>query len=371
MLRIVIPLARPFLGEEEAAAVREVLRSGRLVQGPTGVDLENRIASWCGRRNAVAVSSGTSALLLALESLGIGQGDAVLCPDLTWPSPAHAVIRCGAEPVLADVDAEQWNATPETLRAALTPETRAAIVIDQFGNPALAAEITEALRGVTVIVDAACSLGSFVNDTPCGKLGAIACMSFHPRKVITTGEGGMCLTDDALAERLRMLRNHGVDRTGLDFERASGNLRMSEPQAAIGVVQMSRLEEMVGERRALGARYLQLLSGLSGLGFQREAEGCMCNYQTFGVVLPPGLDGSGRDRVIEALREQGVQAGRLSYALHRLRSLRPAARQAEKAGRSLEVSDAIAARGLALPLYVGMTGAEQEQVARALKKVLS
>jgi perosamine synthetase len=372
MLRGVIPLARPFLGDEEAAAVREVLRSGTMVQGPRATELEARIGKWCCRKHAVALSSGTSALYLAVEALGIGPGDHVLCPDLTWPSPAHAVIRHGALPVLADVDPDEWNATPEAFCSARTAETRAAIVIDQFGNPARADEVAKALPGVAIIADAACSLGSFVADTPCGAMGAVACMSFHPRKVITTGEGGMCLTDDdELAARLRMLRNHGVDRTGVDFEQASGNFRMSEPAAAIGMAQMSRLEAMVEERRQLGARYLELLSGLPGLGFQREPAGCRSNYQTFGVVLPAELSGRKRDGVIQALRENGVEAGRLSFALHRLGSLGPAARQAESAGRSLEVSDAIAQRGLALPLYVSMTAAEQEQVARALKKVLS
>ncbi len=367
-----IPLARPYLAEEEAAAVREVLGTGLLVNGPKAAELEALVASECQRRHAVALSSGTSALCLALESLGIGSGNQVLCPDLTWPSPAHAVIRSGAEPVLVDVDSEEWNATVEACRSALTPETRAAIVIDQFGNPARAREIVEALPGIPVIVDAACSLGSFVGDTPCGALGVIACMSFHPRKVITTGEGGMCLTDDpALDARLRMLRNHGVDRTGVDFEQASGNYRMSEPAAAIGLVQMSRLRAMVQERRQLGARYLELLSGLSDLGFQREADGGRGNYQTFGVLLPEELSGTKRDGVVQALREQGVEAGRLSYALHRLGSLRTAALQAERSGRSLRVSEAIADRGLALPLYVSMTEAEQEQVARALKTVLS
>jgi perosamine synthetase len=372
MLWRVIPLARPLLGEEEAAAVQEVLRSGTLVQGPRGRQLEARIAGWCSRAHAVALSSGTSALYLALRSLGIGPGDRVLCPDLTWPSPAHAVICCGAEPVLVDVDPKEWNATPETFRSALGPGMRAAIAIDQFGNPARAREIAQALPGVAIIVDAACSLGSFAGDTPCGMMGAIACLSFHPRKVITTGEGGMCLTDDAaLADRLRMLRNHGADGTGLDFEQASGNFRMSEPAAAIGLAQMARLQAMVQERRRLAARYLGLLSGLSGLGFQRQAPGCRSNYQTFGLLLPTGFSGPGRDGVIEALREQGVEAGRLSFALHRLKSLRATARQAEQAGRSLEVSETIAERGLALPLYAGMTPEEQEEVARALATVLS
>ena len=367
-----IPLARPFLGEEEAAAVREVLRTGTLVQGPRAAELESLVASFCQRRHAVALCSGTSALSLALETLGIGPGDQVLCPDLTWPSPAHAVMRRGAEPVLVDVDFDEWNATAETFRAALTLQTRAAIVIDQFGNPARVREIAESLPGVAVIVDAACSLGSFVGDIPCGALGVIACTSFHPRKIITTGEGGICLTDDPkLDERLRMLRNHGVDRTGVDFEQASGNFRMSELAAAIGVVQMSRLRIMVEERRQLGARYLELLSGLSSLGFQREADGCRSNYQTFGVLLPDRLAGAKRDSVVRALREQGVEAGRLSYALHRLGSLRSAARETERSGRSLGVSAAVADRGLALPLFVGMTAAEQEQVARALLNLIS
>jgi perosamine synthetase len=366
----VIPLARPLLGPEETAAVDGVLRSGMLVQGPRVSEFEELVAKRCCRAHAVALSSGTAALQLALDALGIGPGDRVLCPDLSWPSPAHAILDRGAEPLLADIDRREWNVTPETLLAAKTGDTGAAIVIDQFGNPARTREIAEAMPDVNLIVDAACSLGSTMDNgaTPCGALGVISCFSFHPRKLVTTGEGGMCLTDDdELAFRIRSLRNHGQDAPG-SFLRASGNFRMTDIAAAIGTVQMSRLTGMVEARRELARRYREALSHLA---LQECAPGAHSNYQTFGLLLPEGTTAGKRDAVVAGLRERGVGSGLLSYALHRQTSLSDAARAAEAAGRALSVSSAVADRGLALPLFPGLGEAEQERIIDTLSDVIS
>ncbi|HEX2678710.1 MAG TPA: aminotransferase class I/II-fold pyridoxal phosphate-dependent enzyme, partial [Polyangiales bacterium] len=249
-----IPLSRPCLGAAESEAVAAVLATGRLVQGEQVARFQSLVAAHTGRKHALAVSSGTAALRIALETLGVGRGDHVLVPDLTWPSPAHVVVELGATPVLVDVDLRSWNVTAQAMAAARAQagSVRAAIAIDQFGNPCPAREIAAALPGVPLIVDAACSLGSRLDaSTACGALGVIACLSFHPRKVLTTGEGGMCLTDDdALAATLAQLRNHGQVSPGV-FARASGNHRMSEIAAAIGSVQMKRLDGIVSGRRAL------------------------------------------------------------------------------------------------------------------------
>jgi perosamine synthetase len=360
----VIPLSRSVLDDAEARAVAATLATGRLVQGEQVARFQALVAAYTGRRHALAVSSGTAALQLALEALGIGRGDAVLVPDLTWPSPAHAVLGVGATPVLVDVDAAEWNAGPEGLRVARRPDVRAAIVIDQFGNPARVAEIAAALPGVPLIVDAACSLGSHVGALACGSQGVIACHSFHPRKVLTTGEGGMCLTDDdALAQRLTELRNHGQSTPGV-FARASGNHRMSEVAAAIGVVQMGRLDTMVAERQAIATRYRDALTDLSP---QRAPEGARRNEQTFGVLLPEGVV---RDTLIAQLRTEGVETGRLSYALHTLPQLRSAAEDAEREGRRFPHATALAERGLALPLYPGLREDAQAKVIAALRRVL-
>lgn len=365
-----IPLTRPLLGEEEERATLAVLRSGMLVQGARVLEFEAKVAAHSGRAHAIAVSNGTTALELALIALGVGPGDRVLCPDLSWPSPAHAILARGAEPVLVDVDLHEWNAGPKQLAAALDQRPKAAIVIDQFGNPARVPEIAAALPGVPLIVDAACSLGSRLGPSPCGALGAIACVSFHPRKVITTGEGGMCLTDDAaLADALRELRNHGQSAPGR-FGRASGNYRLAEVAAAIGSVQMDRLGEIVSARTRLAARYREAFAGLP-VAPQCAAEGAEPNHQTMGLLLPAGRSAVDRDRFVEELGRRGVQAGLLSYAGHLLPQLAAYATAARAAGRALENSAAIATRGFAIPLYPRLPDADQVHVIEAVRAVLA
>jgi perosamine synthetase len=362
-----IPLTRPVLGDEETAAVSEVLRSGMLVQGTWVEQFETLVAEHCGREYGVAVSSGTAALYLALQALGIGRGDEVLCPDLTWPSPAHVILQLGAEPVLVDVDPEEWNVTPDRLKAARTPKTRAAIAIDQFGNPVRAREIAAALPDIPLVVDAACSLGSTIDNRPCGGFGNISCISFHPRKVVTTGEGGICLTDNSeLADLIRALRNHGQTSAGV-FARASGNYRLTNIAASIGIVQMSRLKELVEARQSLARRYL---SALPQLSFQSCPENARANYQTFGFLLPEGSSSERRDQLVAALIEQGVQSGVLSYALHRLPPLERSARVAKEARRCFPASSALADRGVALPLYPRMSHADQDRVIEVVSNLL-
>jgi perosamine synthetase len=356
----VIPLSRSKLGSEETSAVARVLEGGRLVQGERVAAFERAVAARVGRAHAIAVSNGTSALRLALEAIGIARGDEVLVPDLTWPSPGHAVIELGATPRLVDVGAHEWNVTPDALARARTERTRAAIAVDQFGCPARTRAIAAAVPGLPLIVDAACSLGSHDGERACGAAGVIATLSFHPRKVVTTGEGGMCLTDDpALAARLCELRNHGQAGPG-DFRRASGNHRMTELAAAIGLVQLERLDDMLRERRALAARYQGALAALSP---QRLPEGASGNHQTFGVLLPDRVQ---RDVVIAALRERGIEAGRLSYALHTLPQF-----AAYGGGESYPVATMLAERGLALPLWAGLAEADQAKVIDAVQSVLA
>ena len=360
-----IPLSRSLLGPEEASALADVLNGGRLVQGGRVAQFEALVAGRIGRKHAIAVANGTAALELALQALDVRAGADVLVPDLTWPSPGHAVISVGARPVLVDVDAREWNARGDAMLAARTPLTAAAIVIDQFGCPSRVAEVERALPELPLIVDAACSLGSHDGELACGRRGLIACLSFHPRKVVTTGEGGMCLTDDdAIAERLRVLRNHGQLTPGV-FRRAAGNERRSELAAAIGAVQVGRLPGMLRERQLLAARYARALAACAP---QELPEGARGNHQTFGVVLPPHI---ARDEALAALRARGVEAGKLSYALHSLPQFGASAEQARAAGRSFPNATRLAEQGIALPLYVGLTEAEQTHVIESLRHVLA
>jgi len=361
----VIPLSRSLLGSEEAAAVSDVLNSGRLVLGPHVLAFERAVAEFVGRKHAVAVSSGTSALQLALAAVGVQAGAEVVVPDLTWPSPGHAVLTQGAQPVLIDVDAETWNLSVESVRAGLSDRTRAIIAIDQFGCPAPSRDIAQAFPDIPLIVDAACSLGSHDGEQACAARGDVACLSFHPRKLATTGEGGMCLTDDdALAAQLRELRNHGQAAPGV-FARAAGNQRLGEMAAAIGCVQLSRLPDMLTERRRLAARYR---SQLTDLTVQRWPTAALGNDQTFGVVLPEHTD---RDAVIAALRERGIESGRLSYALHTLPQFSEAVSRAHARCLTFPHAERLAQRGLALPLWVGLSDMEQTHVIASLQSVLS
>lgn len=343
-------------------ALHEVLASGRLVQGPWVERFEREIAAVCHRTHGIAVSNGTAALQLALAALGVGAGDEVLCPDLSWPSPAHAIVLAGATPVLVDVDPYEWNAGPDAFKAAVTPRTKAAIVIDQFGNPARFAEIEAALPGVRLIEDAACALGSRRGLRPMGSFGAISCLSFHPRKILTTGEGGMCLThDDALAHRLRVLRNHGQRNPG-EFQEAAGNHRLSELAAALGVTQVAGLESQIVRRRQLRDAYREALPMLE---WQREAPDATTNVQTLGALLPQTVHESTRKRFTTRARELGVELGTLSYAIHTLASVSRGGAAAAPCPHSAQ----IVRRGMSIPLYPDMTEQEQQNVISVIQTV--
>lgn len=349
-----IPLTRPWIGDAEIEAAARVLRSGMLVQGPEVAAFEAEVARATGRAHGVAVSNGTSALVLALRVLGVGPGDDVLCPALTWPSPAHAILEVGATPVLVDVDPGTWNVRAAALQDARTPKTAAAIVIDQFGVP-LEAAVGE--LDLPVIEDAACAIGATLADgRPCGTLGALSTVSFHPRKLLTTGEGGVVVTDDAEhAATLRALRNHGQRGPG-EFVRASGNHRLTDLQAAIGRAQMQRLDEAIARRQRCAARIREGLSGR--LTFQQAPEGARPNAQTLGALVPePAM----RAELLTGTREAGVQVGLLSYALSEVPTV---------GGAACPVAESIVARGIALPLYPQMQDDEVTRVVDVLGEAL-
>lgn len=360
-----IPLARPALGDPELAAAERVLRSGRLVLGPEIERFEQALAARTGRAHAIAVGSGTTALELALWALGIGAGDRVLVPSFGFPAAANAAARLGAEVVPVDVDPDTWAMHPEAARAACAG-ARALVAIDPFGLVADPAPL-EALcaeHGLSLVDDAACALGATsAGGAVGGGYGVAATLSFHPRKLITTGEGGAILCDDeALAGRLRRLRNQGQSGRGV-FPEPGTNARLAEIAAAIGTAQLARLDAMIAERRLLVEGYRRRLAPLAAGGrisWQDEPTGAMHTYQTFAVVLHDHLE---RDAVIRALDAAGIESGPATYAVHRLEAW--AELPAVRAGR-FPVSDRLHDRGLALPLYVGMRTAELERVCEAL-----
>lgn len=356
-MRDLIPLTVPDLGPEEEEAALAVMRSGMLVQGPRVAAFESAVAEAASRKYGVAVSSGTAALTLSLQVLRVGPGDEVLVPAMSWPSPAHAVACLGATPVLVDVHPGEWNAPAAAYGDALSPRVKAAIVIDQFGNPARAEEITQALDGVPVIEDAACAIGSrFSSGMPCGSLGELSTFSFHPRKVLTTGEGGVVVTNnEAFSERLRTLRNHGQSTPGV-FAEPGVNLRLTEIAGAIGEIQMRRLPELLQARRE---RALKIRAALDTvLTFQSVPAGAAANYQTLAALLPSSKT---PEDFITQTRAQGVQVGRLSYDLGAIGSL-PL--------KTMPNAAECVRRGIALPLYATMSDEEAAHVVEVVRAAL-
>jgi perosamine synthetase len=368
-----IRLARPALDARELAAIGRVLESGMLVSGAVVERFEHAVRERVGRAHAVAVANGTSALELAMRALDLAGGD-ILVPALTWPSPAHAAALAGARPVLTDVDPDEWNVTASTALPRLRRETKAIVAIDQFGVPARIDELEAALtehgrRDVLVLEDAACAIGSRSVDAAgreraCGSFGVVSTLSFHPRKVVTTGEGGMCLTDDAaLAQRLRTLRNHGQREVGV-FELTGPNHRLTEMQAAMGLVQLEKLDDIVARRAAVAARYREGLAAVP-LRLQSAPPRARTNEQTFGACLADTHAASRRDRLIALASEEGVELGRLSYDLTTLPSLAAFAPHADA-----PVTRARVARGFALPLHTALSDEDVERVIRTVRTSL-
>jgi perosamine synthetase len=371
-----IPLARPAISAAEHAAVAAVLDSGRLVLGPENQRFEAALARAAGRRHAVCVSSGTTALELSLWALDLAPGDEVLVPAGGFPAAAHAVLRMGARPVLVDIDAGDWTMDLGAARAALnqsTPRTRALISIDTLGVVAEAAPLEALCReaGIALLADAACSLGGADSQgRPGGGYGALAIYSFHPRKVITTGEGGAVLCDDdGLAESVRALRHIGQTAPGR-FARPGTNARLPEMAAAMGCVQMERLDAMLRERRLLCEGYRTRLAGLHQAGklsWQEAQADARPAHQTFAVLIADHARLPSRDQVRAYLADAGIESQVAIYAQHRIDSVRPAVPAAAR----FPVSEAVADRGLALPLYIGMRSAQLDRVCDTLAEVIA
>ena len=368
--RAVIPLARPLTGDEELEEIRGVLESGQLSQGPKVAEFEDMVAAITGSRHSFAPSSCTTGLHLALVALGIGPGDEVLVPDFTFPATAHVVVQQGAVPVLVDIDLDTYNVDPGDLVRHITPRTRAVMPVDLFG---LAADMgpvatVAAEHGLAVVEDAACALGATYYGRPCGSLADLGCFSFHPRKIVTTGEGGMIVTDrDDLAERIQLLRSHGGVRRNdrFTFEDAGFNYRLSDVQAAIGTAQMRRLPDLLARRQRLAARLRGELADVSGFAVPPEPAWGGHVYQAFVGLVD---DHRNRDMVIDGLRARGVEATLGTYALHaqpffgRTFGYQPGA---------LPRSHAASQRSVALPLFPQMTDTDVDVVVDCLRAVLA
>lgn len=367
-------LSLPHIDEAAIAAVGDVLRSGQLVHGAQGSAFEAELQTWLGCRHAVLVSSGTAALHLALVALDIGPGDAVLVPDFTFPATANVVLLVGARPVLVDVDAGSYCVTPAAMSAAIegwsgSERLRAIMPVHEFGHPVdmTAVRSIAERRGLSVIEDAACAIGASHGATMVGTLGDIGCFSLHPRKTLTTGEGGFLTTnDDGMAQRLRRLRSHGMERgpAGMQFQEAGFNYRLTEFQSALGRAQLPRLRRWIESRRALSIAYRDALAPL-----EREAllllpaDHLGHSWQTFMVVLADSID---RNQVIRALAEVGVEA---NIGAQRISMQQPFIAFAPTGGAASN-ANRLYRQGLALPFCEQYGGAEVARVTAALEAVL-
>jgi perosamine synthetase len=352
-----IKLADPGITAEDERAVAAALRSGRLVSGPRVAAFEEALARRTGREHVVAASSGTAALHVAMEALGVGAGSTVIVPALTFPSPAVVAARLGARVRVCDVEPDTLNLSARTLEPLLDDQVSLVVAIDQFGVPAPFPEIAAAAaaRGAHVLVDAACSLGSSLAGRPSGSFGEAAILSFHPRKVVTTGEGGAIVTGDAgLGERARRLRNIGMENG--EFLALGLNFRLSEVAAALGLSQLGRLDSLLERRRQLAARYRR---GLPRLRFQDVPAGAVHNVQTLAAMLPEPLVEGDRDALRASLASRGVEIGIAGHCLGALPWL--AERLGIAAGETPNALD-VHRRGVALPLYPGLGEAAVDEV---------
>jgi dTDP-4-amino-4,6-dideoxygalactose transaminase len=369
-----IPVMKPWLGDEEAAAAAEAVTSGWVAQGPRVRAFEQEFARRVGAPEGVAVSNCTTGLHLALHLLGVGAGDEVVVPSFSFIATANAPTYVGARPVFADVDPITGNVTAETVAAVLTERTKAVVVVDQGGVPVDLDAIRAVTdpRGVVVVEDAACGAGSTYRGRPVGAGADVAAWSFHPRKIVTTGEGGMVTTPHAeWAERARRLREHAMSVSASarhasvlapaeEYLEVGFNYRMTDLQAAVGLVQLAKLPEVVARRREIAATYTKHIEEIPGLRAVADPAWGTSNFQSFWVEVGPAyaLD---RDALLAHLASVEVSARRGIMATHR----QPA--YAGAAHVPLPVTEHLTDSTLILPVFHQMSESEQARVVDALR----
>ena len=372
----VIPITRPSIGQAEADAAAAAVLSGWLSQGPRVAEFEEAVAAYVGAKYAIATSNCTTALHLALLAAGVKPGDEVICPSFSFIATANAIVHCGATPVFVDIDPLTYNIDAGFIEAAITPRTRAIVPVDQIGLPAEIASVNAIARrhGLKVVEDAAPSLGATIGEARVGGLSDFTCFSFHPRKSITTGEGGMITTNDAAAAAwLRSIRSHGASTSDLarhtsgtteieEYRELGFNYRMTDIQGAVGLVQLGRLEEILAARRRLANRYNAHFSAEGRLSTPFVPAGSAHTYQSYCVRLNRSRP---RSEIMEDMAAVGIATRRGVMAIH----LEPYYRT-QYPMLSLPETERASAETLLLPLYAEMTDAEQDQVIAALRTAL-
>lgn len=375
-----IQISQPLIEPDALDGVGAVLDSGWLTQGPRVAEFEALFAAQCGAGHAIATTSCTTAMHLILAAAGIGPGDEVLVPAFTWVATANVVLYCGATPVLVDVDPRTFNMASEGVAARVTARTRAAIPVHLFGLCVDISAIRAALpEGTLIIEDAACAVGARAAGGAAGVLGNAAAFSFHPRKIVTTGEGGMVTTnDDTLAERMRMLRNHGASIS--EEQRHSGpqpyllpafdllgfNYRMTDLQAAVGLSQLRRLDELLAFRARWAAWYRERLAAISWLRLPAEPPVGRHSWQSFVTFVDEVRAPHSRNELMRRLEAAGIGVRPGTHAVHTLGLYR------ERFGyRPQDFPGALACAevSMAIPLHNRMTPEDFERVASTLESL--
>ena len=378
-----IPLSKADVTEAEASAVADVVRSGQLAMGPRLARFEELVAERAGRRHGVGVASGTAGLHLALIALGVGPGDEVVTTPFSYIASANAIRYVGATPVFVDIDPRSLNMDPEAVEAAIGERTKAILGVEVFGNPAHMDRLAAIARRseIPLVEDACEAIGGAHAGHPVGSFGRVAVFGFYPNKQITTGEGGMLVTDDdRIAAAARSLRNQGrSDARGqaeagptppgswLEHGRLGYNYRLSEIAAALGIVQMERLEELLEKRRRIAAGYMRRLMDWEDLVLPNVPDDAAMSWFVFVVRLSAAFDGAARDRILSGLNRHEVGAGNYFPCIHRQPPYR------DDHGRepgTLPIAESVAERTIALPFHTALDATQLDQVCQTLRIML-
>jgi dTDP-4-amino-4,6-dideoxygalactose transaminase len=373
-----IPIAKPYLNQEDAQAAYDVIMSGWITQGPRVQEFEEKFAAYTGAKHAVAVSNCTTGLHLAMIVAGIGSGDEVICPSMSYIATANSIMYMGAKPVFAEVHPETYNLDVADAEQRITSKTKAILLVHQIGMPA-DIDAFRALcdkHNLVLIEDAACAAGSSYKGKKIGSHSDLVCFSFHPRKVISTGDGGMVTTNnEAFAERMKLLRQHGMSvnagarhgATKIIFEdhlEVAYNYRMTDIQAAVGIRQLEKLDWIVEERRKIAQRYLTELADIACIRLPKEESGYFTNWQSFSIFLKPEAPLT-RNELMQALLDKGIASRRGVMTSHRETAYKEYCRDL-----SLPRTEDACDRSIIIPLYVPMNDEDIATVIKGLRELL-
>jgi Predicted pyridoxal phosphate-dependent enzyme apparently involved in regulation of cell wall biogenesis len=370
-----IPIAKPYLTKDEAQAAYDVVLSGWVTQGPKVAEFEEKFSKYTSAENAVAVSSCTTALHVALIVAGIKHGDEVICPSMSYIATANSIVYTGATPVFAEVN-EQFNIDPIHAESLISPKTKAILIVHQIGMPADIDAFKDICKRhkLLLIEDAACAIGSEYKGKKIGSHSELVCFSFHPRKVITTGDGGMITTPNPeYYKRLKALRQHAMTVNDLERHKSSKiiteeypevgyNYRMTDIQAAVGIKQLEKLDWILQERRKIALKYNESLESCNHIILPVEKIGYFSNYQSYAVILKDSSPIK-RDALMQAMLDKGIATRRGVMTAHNEKAY-------AKVKTILPTTDLMSNSSIILPLFVGMSESEQDFVITNFKQLL-